>query len=206
METNHRWTDKEDQYIRDHWERMSDAQMAASLNRSEGAVANRRQKLCCSTKRTWTPEEERYLEDHWGTVSIPGIAKKLGRTVHAVKVRAVRMGLGGMLGSGDYVTFNQLMIALTDNAKSYSYQMESWVRRRGFPIHTNVLINAYGGWFTWMSSGSGRSSTGASLTSPSWSRWLWARSRNGCRSSAKRIFRRLPCKGKILGRRTRTAD
>lgn len=135
METNHRWTDKEDQYIRDHWKRMSDAQMAASLNRSEGAVANRRQKLCCSTKRTWTPEEERYLEDHWGTVST-GIAKTLGRTVSAIKVRAERLGLGGVLNSGDYVTLNQLMIAVTGNSQSYSYQMQSWVRNRGLPVHT----------------------------------------------------------------------
>ena len=136
METNHRWTDKEDQYIRDHWKRMSDAQMAASLNRSEGAVANRRQKLCCSTKRTWTPEEERYLEDQWGTVSIPGIAKTLERTVSAIKVRAERLGLGGVLNSGDYVTLNQLMIAVTGNSQSYSYQMQSWVRNRGLPVHT----------------------------------------------------------------------
>lgn len=136
MSDYRRWTSEEEQYIRDHWKTQSDAEMAAALKRMEGAVRARRRELRCSPQKTWTPEEERYLEDHWGTVSIPGIAKKLGRTVHAVKVRAVRMGLGGMLGSGDYVTFNQLMIALTDNAKSYSYQMESWVRRRGFPIHT----------------------------------------------------------------------
>lgn len=136
MSDYRRWTSEEEQYIRDHWKTQSDAEMATALKRMEGAVRARRRELRCSPQKTWTPEEERYLEDHWGTVSIPGIAKKLGRTVHAVKVRAVRMGLGGMLGSGDYVTFNQLMIALTDNAKSYSYQMESWVRRRGFPIHT----------------------------------------------------------------------
>ena len=136
MNDYRRWTSEEEQYIRDHWKAQSDAEMATALKRMEGAVRAKRRELRCSPQKTWTPEEERYLEDHWGTVSIPGIAKKLGRTVHAVKVRAVRMGLGGMLGSGDYVTFNQLMIALTDNAKSYSYQMESWVRRRGFPIHT----------------------------------------------------------------------
>ena len=130
------WTSEEEQYIRDHWKTQSDAEMAAALQRMEGAVCTKRRELRCSPKNTWTPEEEQYLEDHWGTVSIPGIAKKLGRTVHAVKVRVARMGLGGMLGSGDYVTFNQLMLALTDNAQSYSYQMESWVRRRGFPIHT----------------------------------------------------------------------
>lgn len=136
MSDYRRWTSEEEQYIRDHWKTQSDTEMATALKRMEGAVRAKRRELRCSTQKTWTPEEEQYLEDHWGTVSIPGIAKKLGRTVHAVKVRVTRMGLGGMLGSGDYVTFNQLMIALTDNSKSYSYQMESWVRRRGFPIHT----------------------------------------------------------------------
>ena len=136
MSDYRRWTSEEEQYIRDHWKTQSDAEMATALKRMEGAVRNRRRELRCSPQKTWTPEEERYLEDHWGTVSIPGIAKKLERTVSAIKVRAERLGLGGVLDSGDYVTFNQLMLALTDNAQSYSYQMESWVRRRGFPIHT----------------------------------------------------------------------
>lgn len=86
--------------------------------------------------RPWTPEAEEYLIDKWGTVSIPSIAKKLGRTVNAVKGRANRLGLGSVLGAGDYVTFNQLMIVLTDNSKSYSYQMKSWVKNRGMPVHT----------------------------------------------------------------------
>jgi len=136
MSDYRRWTSEEEQYIRDHWKTQSDAEMATALKRMEGAVRAKRRELRCSPQKTWTPEEERYLEDRWGTVSIPGIAKTLERTVSAIKVRAERLGLGGVLDSGDYVTFNQLMIALTDNAKSYSYQMESWVRRRGFPIHT----------------------------------------------------------------------
>ena len=136
MSDYRRWTSEEEQYIRDHWKTQSDAEMAAALKRMEGAVRAKRRDLRCSPQKTWTPEEERYLEDHWGTVSIPGIAKTLERTVSAIKVRAERLGLGGVLDSGDYVTFNQLMLTLTDNSQSYSYQMESWVRRRGFPIHT----------------------------------------------------------------------
>ena len=45
------------------------------------------------------------------------------------------------LNSGDYVTFNQLMRELTDNGQSYSYQMKSWVKNRGMPIHTK-RVNA----------------------------------------------------------------
>lgn len=86
--------------------------MAAALKRMEGAVRAKRRELRCSPQKTWTPEEERYLEDHWGTVSIPGIAKTLERTVSAIKVRAERLGLGGVLDSGDYVTFNQLCLRL----------------------------------------------------------------------------------------------
>lgn len=103
------WTSDEEKYIQDHWQSQTDSEMAAALDRSEGAVRTKRRELRCSPQKTWTPEELQYLEDHWGTVSIPGIAKKLGRTVNAIKVRVARMGLGGMLNSGDYVTFNQLM-------------------------------------------------------------------------------------------------
>lgn len=135
------WTSDEEKYIQDHWRLQTDGEMAAALDRSEGAVRTKRRELRCSPQKTWTPEELQYLEDHWGTVSIPGIAKKLGRTVNAIKVRVARMGLGGMLNSGDYVTFNQLMRELTDNSQSYSYQMKSWVKNRGMPIHTK-RVNA----------------------------------------------------------------
>ena len=40
------------------------------------------------------------------------------------------------MANGDYVTFNQLMLTLTDNSQSYSYQMKSWVENRGLPVHT----------------------------------------------------------------------
>ena len=86
--------------------------------------------------RRWTPEEEQYLEEHWGSVSIPSIAKKLNRTMNAIKVRAFRLGLGGVLDAGDYVTFNQLMLTITDNSQSCSYKMQSWVKNRGLPVHT----------------------------------------------------------------------
>lgn len=135
------WTSDEEKYIQEHWRLQTDGEMAAALDRSEGAVRTKRRELRCSPQKTWTPEELQYLEDHWGTVSIPGIAKKLGRTVNAIKVRVARMGLGGMLNSGDYVTFNQLMRELTDNGQSYSYQMKSWVKNRGMPIHTK-RVNA----------------------------------------------------------------
>ena len=72
-------------------------------------------------KKRWTPEEETYLMEKWGTLSIPTIAKKLNRTVNSIKVRASRLRLGPVLMGGEYVTFNQLMLALTGGAHSYTY-------------------------------------------------------------------------------------
>lgn len=91
--------------------------------------------------KRWTAEEQEYLKEAWGRASIPAIAKKLGRTVEAVKIRASRLKLGAVLEAGDYVTLNQLMLTLTDNSQSYSYKMESWVKRRGLPIHMKLVLN-----------------------------------------------------------------
>lgn len=110
--------------------------MARILNRTEGAVKAKRQELRCSAKKAWSPEEEEYLAESWGSTSLPGLAKRLGRTVMAVRLRATRMGLGGVLAAGDYVTLNQLLLAVSGGAETYGYKMKSWVENRGLPVHT----------------------------------------------------------------------
>lgn len=77
-----------------------------------------------------------YLQESWGTVSIPTIAKNLGRTPSAIVNRAHRIGLGAVLESGDYVTLNQLLIAVAGTNSAYSYKTISWVKNRGLPVHT----------------------------------------------------------------------
>lgn len=91
--------------------------------------------------RPWTPDEETYLMEKWGQASIPAIAKKLERTVGAVKLRASRRHLGPVLMGGDYVTLNQLLVAVTGSKRSYSYKCESWVKKRGLPVHTKRVID-----------------------------------------------------------------
>lgn len=93
--------------------------------------------------KTWKKEELLYLEEQWGNVSISSIASRLKRTENAVIVKARRLELGPALMSGDYVTFNQLVIALTGHS-SNSYQMKSWIKNRDFPVHTKrVLKNTF---------------------------------------------------------------
>jgi len=91
--------------------------------------------------RSWTPAEESYLEEKWGTISIKGIAKNLNRSENAIVVRSQRMGLGAFLSSGDYITWNQLQIALGMGLSGSGYKMTSWVKNRNFPVHTKRIRN-----------------------------------------------------------------
>lgn len=92
-------------------------------------------------KKHWTPEEETYLMEKWGTLSIPTIAKNLGRTVDAIKIRASKLHLGPVLMGGDYVTFSQLMLAMTGRSKYHTYQMKSWIENRGLPVRTKKVVS-----------------------------------------------------------------
>ena len=73
----------------------------------------------------------RLFDGKWGQISVPAIAKKLNRTTNAVKVRAQRLGLGAVLMAGEYVTLNQLLLAVTGGSSSYGYKMKSWVENEG---------------------------------------------------------------------------
>lgn len=91
--------------------------------------------------KIWSVEEELYLQENWGKYSIPSIGKHLGRSVNAVKVRAQRLGLGAALMGGDYITLNQLLIAVKGTNAGGNYSMKSWVKNRGLPVHTKKVIN-----------------------------------------------------------------
>ena len=90
--------------------------------------------------RNWTKQEEEYLIEKWGTVSVKAIAKALNRSETAVIVRKDRLGLGAFLESGEYVSCNQLAVALGKPNFS-DYMMTSWVQNRGFPVHTKRVNN-----------------------------------------------------------------
>lgn len=84
----------------------------------------------------WKKEELDYLENSWGQSSIPAIAKNLGRSVDAVKIKAVRLGLGRHIHSGVRITFCQFCKAI---GKSYS-QAKSRYENAGLPIHYQKSI------------------------------------------------------------------
>ena len=84
MSNYRHWTPEEEQYIRDHWQTQTEAEMAAALDRPEGAVRAKRRGIRCSPKKTWLPEEEEYLEEHW---SVPGHIRPLKSTITAGRGR-----------------------------------------------------------------------------------------------------------------------
>ena len=83
----------------------------------------------------WNPQEEEYLEENWGKICVPTLSQKLGRSKSGIINKVRRMGLSPFLESGDYITLNQLIAALTGSQKAYTYKMTSWVKNRGLPVH-----------------------------------------------------------------------
>ncbi|MFA0816006.1 MAG: hypothetical protein ACC608_09495 [Anaerofustis sp.] len=90
--------------------------------------------------KPWTQEEYDYLEDNWGLKSLQAIANHLNRSEAAINIKVFRLGLGAFLENGEYVTFNQLCLALGRTGGT-GYMMKSWVEERGFPIKHKRVNN-----------------------------------------------------------------
>lgn len=91
--------------------------------------------------KNWTNAEDEYLREKWGTLSVQTISKNLQRSENAIIVRVNRLGLGAFLESGEYISWNQLQIALGIGSSGCSYKMISWVQNRDFPIHNKRVKN-----------------------------------------------------------------
>ena len=87
----------------------------------------------------WRKDEIEYMEDKWGAISIPAIAKHLNRSVNAVKIKAYSIGLRRHLHSGDYITLNQLCVAL-GLGQSYTERYNAW-KCRGMPVKYKKVVN-----------------------------------------------------------------
>lgn len=140
------WTQEEDAYIRENWRQQTEEEIGSALNRAPHAIHWRGVSLGLirrtrpEIKRTWTTEENEYLAENWGVVSVKTMCKRLNRTEASIVTQKNKLGLGAFLDSGDYITLNQLLSAVTGSTKAYSYKMTSWVKNRGLPVH-NKLVN-----------------------------------------------------------------
>ena len=59
------WTKEQDDFLREHWQEMSDEKIAKALGRSKNAVQTRRYKLGVAIDPAeWLPEEDDYILKH----------------------------------------------------------------------------------------------------------------------------------------------
>lgn len=104
-----RWMPEQDDYLRAHWQEMSDEELANAVGHPLSSTAARRGKLgLCHRKgyrgKDWTLEELDYIAEVWGEKTIPEIARHLGRSINAVKVKTNRLGYRGQKWSGEMMS------------------------------------------------------------------------------------------------------
>lgn len=90
-------------------------------------------------KKNWSTEEKDYLAEHYGEVSMKALAKRMGRSVNGIKIMRTRLGLGRFLENGDYVSLNQLHVAIYGRALN-NYIIDTW-ERNGLPIRRQKVEN-----------------------------------------------------------------
>jgi hypothetical protein len=88
--------------------------------------------------KRWTKEEIAYLSDNWGLVSKNTIANNLNRSLYSIEVKKNRLKLGAFLESGEYVTLNQLFIAL-GRGSAHTYSTISWIKNRNLPVKSKTV-------------------------------------------------------------------
>jgi DNA-binding CsgD family transcriptional regulator len=96
-----RWTQTEEQYLKDVWGTVSLAEIMKSLGRTEDSVMRKAHRLDLDTgksdedmmKKRWSREEDNFITENYKSIDVEAISQQLGRTVSAVRKRASALGL-----------------------------------------------------------------------------------------------------------------
>ena len=89
----------------------------------------------------WTKEQTAYLQRHYGEKSLTQIADHIGKSVAAVRMKRRCMHMPAFLKAGEYVTYNELIKAVTGSQAGDTYTTISWIKNRGFPVHYQRVEN-----------------------------------------------------------------
>lgn len=75
------------------------------------------------------------LREGWGNMKggIQALSKAMGRSVDALKIKANKLKLGPWLDASEYVTLNQLFLAVSGPETSVAYCYTRW-KRLGLPL------------------------------------------------------------------------
>lgn len=99
-----KWSEKDEEFIRDNFTEMSDSELADKLDRSKNSIRNRRKKelgltrpKCHSGKFNngiyWSDEKVKFLKNNYHDMTKHEIAEKLDCSSGAVRDKASRLGL-----------------------------------------------------------------------------------------------------------------
>ncbi len=83
------WTDEENDFLRANYGSMSNIEIGAALNKSEGSVSSRmaRMHLRRWKLRMWRHDQEQFVRDHFVTMTDREMGEALGKTGTAVKYK-----------------------------------------------------------------------------------------------------------------------
>lgn len=87
-------TEEEKEFIKNNWEKMSNASMAKNLNRTVSSIKAIKHKLGLGKSRIWSQEEIDILVECHPFFTNRDIAETLNKSINAVKNKANRLGLG----------------------------------------------------------------------------------------------------------------
>lgn len=88
-----RWKPDEDQILREHFKRFTDAELAALLPGRSSMAIHQRLRILRLYRAKWLPEHDARLREAYGKVRTRDLARELGHTPNAVKQRARKLGL-----------------------------------------------------------------------------------------------------------------
>lgn len=93
------------------------------------------QKYGIKSRNVWTKEDLEYLEENYGKYSLSNIGKKTGKSEVAVKIKAKRLGLGGVLNASDKIVATQLANLVKVDTKT----LIRWIKLKGLKA-TNAKL------------------------------------------------------------------
>jgi len=132
-----KWTEEEDEFIINHYKKMSSVEISSHINRTASSIRKRARVLKISNPVThWTRVEEDFLFEKWGIISVDSIAKQLNRSRNAVLLKAYQMSLREQVtANGTYLTPVVISNILNVNVRTlYTWIRNGLIRYRKFKV------------------------------------------------------------------------
>lgn len=90
-------------------------------------------------RKKYTQEDDNYIEEKWGKISLKAIAKNLGRSETGIERRAMRLGLGGFVFNGEFLTTGQCAKIVGVDPKT----IKNWIKSFGLKANYRKINVKY---------------------------------------------------------------